>query len=67
MEPIQAIIAGTKNSAEAIGIEKIVGTIEPDKIADIIAFKGNPLADIKALQDVDFVMKDGQVLYTKDA
>lgn len=67
MEPIQAIIAGTKNSAEAIGIEKIVGTIEPNKIADIIAFKGNPLEDIKVLQEVDFVMKDGQVLYMRNA
>lgn len=64
MKPMQAIISGTKNSAEAIGIDKITGTIEPNKAADIIAFKGNPLDDIKVLQNIDFVMKNGQVLYS---
>jgi len=63
MKPMQALISGTKNSAEAIGIDGITGTIEPNKMADMIAFKGNPLDDIKVLQNIDFVMKDGQVLY----
>jgi len=63
MKPMQAIISGTKNSAEAIGINNITGSIEPNKMADIIAFKGNPLDDIKDLQNIDFIMKEGQVLY----
>jgi len=63
MKPMQAIISGTKNSAEAIGVDNITGTIEYNKVADIIAFKGNPLDDIKVLQNIDFVMKNGQVLY----
>ncbi len=63
MEPMHAIISGTRNSAKIIGIDSITGTIEPNKIADLVAFKGNPLEDIKVLQNIDFVMKSGQFLF----
>jgi imidazolonepropionase-like amidohydrolase len=39
-----------------------IGAIEPGKFADIIAVNGDPLADIKLLEQVKFVMKGGQVV-----
>lgn len=62
MEPMTALVAGTAGSAEALGFEDRVGTLEAGKLADLIAVPRDPLADITALQEVDFVMKDGTVV-----
>ena len=62
MTPMQAIIAGTRGNAELLGWQERLGTLESGKLADIIAVDGDPLADITALQRVDFVMKDGAVV-----
>ncbi len=62
MTPAQAIHAATSNAAELIGRAKDVGTIEPGKYADIIAVSANPLQDVKALENVGFVMKGGAVV-----
>jgi len=62
MSPEQAVLATTKMAAELMGWEDNVGTIAAGKFADIIAVAGNPLADIKVLQDVKFVMKGGAVI-----
>jgi len=62
MTPMQAIVAGTKTSAEALGMEDLIGTIENGKFADLIAIKSDPLKNIKELQDVKFVMKDGEIV-----
>lgn len=56
-----AIKAATVNGAALIHRSKDLGTIEAGKIADIIAVEGSPLDDIKRLQSVDFVMKNGDV------
>jgi imidazolonepropionase-like amidohydrolase len=61
MTPAQAIRAATSSAADLIGRSKDVGTIEAGKFADIIAVQGDPLADVRALEKVDFVMKDGHV------
>ena len=61
MTPAQAIRAGTSSAADLIGRAKDVGTIEAGKFADIIAVTGDPLADVRALEHVDFVMKGGVV------
>jgi imidazolonepropionase-like amidohydrolase len=45
-----------------MGIEKTRGTIKAGMAADIIATAGDPLADVKALETVTFVMKDGRVI-----
>jgi len=62
MTPMQAIQAGTKVNAEALGKIKDLGTIEVDKLADIVAVKGDPIKDINELKKVKFVMKDGKVI-----
>jgi imidazolonepropionase-like amidohydrolase len=58
--PMQAILAVTKNAAKACKIEDKVGTIEIGKTADFIAVKQNPLDDIKHLKDVEVVYKEGE-------
>jgi len=61
--PMEAIVAATANGAEACGLKRKIGTIEPGKIADIIVVDGDPLKDIRILQDVNkikLVMKDGK-------
>ena len=46
-------MATTRVAAEAIGIEDLAGTLEPGKWADLIFVRGDPLADIRVLQDAD--------------
>jgi hypothetical protein len=59
MAPMDAIIAATRNGAEALGLEGELGTIEEGKLADVIVVTGNPLADINALRNVYIVIKGG--------
>ncbi len=61
MTPIQAIRASTIGNAELFGLSDQIGEIAVGKNADIIAVNGNPLNDVRELEDVDFVMKDGSV------
>jgi imidazolonepropionase-like amidohydrolase len=65
MSPAQAIRAATFNAADLIGRSQDVGTIEAGKYADIIAVASDPMADVRALEHVSFVMKGGAVV--KDA
>lgn len=61
MTPMQAIRTGTSTAAELLGWSDKLGTIEAGKWADIVAVSGDPLKDIKELQNVKFVMKAGAV------
>jgi imidazolonepropionase-like amidohydrolase len=61
MTPLQAIQSATVNAADLIGHSELFGSITAGKSADIIAVKGDPFADISALERVDFVMKEGFV------
>ena len=62
MSPASAIQAATINSAEVLGWQDRIGSLEKGKYADLIAVPGNPLADITALQRVNFVMKGGKIV-----
>ena len=61
MLPMDAVKSATMVSAELLGIQDKLGSIETNKIADIIAVEGNPIDDISFLQKVIFVMKEGKV------
>lgn len=61
MTPLQAIQAATINGADALGLKGKIGVIAPAHAADIIAVKNDPLADVRALEAVHFVMKGGEV------
>jgi imidazolonepropionase-like amidohydrolase len=61
MTPEQALRAGTVVAAELLGWSDQLGTIEPGKLADIVAVPDDPLADISTLERVRFVMKNGVV------
>jgi imidazolonepropionase-like amidohydrolase len=61
MTPMQAIQSATSRAAELLGQRGDVGVIAPGAYADVIAVAGDPLADVGALQNVQFVMKDGVV------
>jgi imidazolonepropionase-like amidohydrolase len=62
MTPAQAIRAATSSAADLIGRAKDVGTLEAGKYADVIAVTGDPLQDVRALENVGFVMKGGAVV-----
>ncbi len=62
MSPDDALISATSRAATLLGIESLTGTIEKGKAADIIAFPGNPIEDIRVVQNVSFVMKEGRVV-----
>ena len=64
MSPMEAIQSTTSLAAEAIGMSNEIGTVIPGKLADIIAVDGNPLTDIKVLQErkrIVLVVKDGDI------
>lgn len=61
MTAMQAIQAATSNAADLLGRSSELGSIKPGKYADIIAVAGDPLADVRLLEDVKFVMKDGRI------
>jgi imidazolonepropionase-like amidohydrolase len=61
MPAVEAIKAATVNAADLLGIAAEAGTLEPGKRADLIAVNGDPLADVKVLKQVGFVMKGGSV------
>lgn len=60
MSPLAAIRAATLAAADLLGVVDR-GALEPGLVADVVAVPGNPLADVRALEHVDFVMKAGEV------
>ena len=61
MSPMQAIQSATSRAAELLEQKGKIGVIAPGAFADVIAVTGDPLADVKVLGKVGFVMKDGKV------
>ena len=65
MTPMQAIQAATTSAADLLGLKTKVGQIAPGFYADMVAVKGDPLADVALLEHVDFVMKGGEIYKNK--
>jgi imidazolonepropionase-like amidohydrolase len=61
LTPMQALQSGTVNAAELMGWSDRIGALHAGMLADMVAVKGDPLRDIRLLQHVQFVMKDGVV------
>ncbi len=64
MKPMHALQTATRNAAKALKLDRDLGTLEAGKLADVVAVNGNPLADIKCLQEkrnIQLVMKEGKV------
>jgi imidazolonepropionase-like amidohydrolase len=61
MTPMQAVQAATSSAADLLGHSNEVGSIKAGKYADIIAVAGDPLTDIRLLENVQFVMKEGKI------
>jgi imidazolonepropionase-like amidohydrolase len=61
MSPANAIRAATVDAAELLGLSAKIGSIEPGKDADIIAVDGDPVANVRLLEQVGFVMKSGRI------
>ena len=59
---MQAIVAATKTSAEALGQQQNLGTLEQGKYADLIVVDGDPLEDVDSLRRPMLVMKAGQLV-----
>jgi imidazolonepropionase-like amidohydrolase len=67
MAPLAALQTATVNAAGLMGWTAKTGTLEAGKWADIVAVNGNPLADVRVLQGVKFVMKAGVVYKNESA
>jgi imidazolonepropionase-like amidohydrolase len=64
MAPMDALLTCTRNAARAVKLDKQIGTLEAGKLADVVAVAGDPLADIRCLQDkrnIHIVMKEGRI------
>lgn len=62
MEPVDALLSGTRVAAQALGLHPHVGSLRPGAAADLVAVRENPLRDLDTLQRVEFVMQGGRVI-----
>ena len=62
MRPMDAIRSATSVAAEHMGLSADVGAIAPGRVADLIAVRGDPLADAEILRDVAVVMQAGIIV-----
>ena len=61
MTPAEALHAATVSGAELVDMKNRIGAVEPGKLADLVAVSGDPLSDVRILENVNFVMKEGVV------
>jgi imidazolonepropionase-like amidohydrolase len=61
MSPAAALRSATAVASQLLDRQKELGTVEPGKLADLVAVAGNPLTDVTELERVRFVMKGGVV------
>ena len=62
MSPLEALKTATINPARYLGLDGDLGSIEPGKLADLVVVDGNPLEDIRATDDIAYVVLNGRIL-----
>jgi imidazolonepropionase-like amidohydrolase len=62
LTPMQVLQAATTNTAKFLRMDKMLGTLEPGKLADLVVLDADPLADIGNTQKIALVVKDGRIL-----
>ncbi|UCH37818.1 MAG: amidohydrolase family protein [Candidatus Bathyarchaeota archaeon] len=68
LSPMDAIVAATRVSAEALGLEREIGTLENGKYADLLVLNDNPLEDIGVLRrtlQIAMVVKNGEIVVNR--
>jgi imidazolonepropionase-like amidohydrolase len=66
LAPMEALVVSTKQAAQALGMDELVGTLESGKEADLLVLDGDPLQDVRVLQNVEnllLVMQGGKPVY----
>ena len=62
LSPMEALMTSTKWGAETLHLDKQLGTVEPNKLADMVILRANPLDDIRNTKAVDQVIRDGEIV-----
>jgi imidazolonepropionase-like amidohydrolase len=62
MTPLEALRSATLTAAELMGWEERLGSLDPGKLADVVAVTGDGTSDVARFEDVSFVMKGGAVV-----
>jgi imidazolonepropionase-like amidohydrolase len=66
LSPMDAIVAATRNTAESLGRDSIVGTVETGKVGDLVILSADPTADIKNTQKIESVVQNGRLYLASD-
>ena len=62
MTPVQIIVAAIRSGARSCNIESELGTLEKDKLADVLVVVGNPLVDVHVLTNARLILREGKTL-----
>lgn len=65
LEPIRVIVAATSGGATVSGLGEEIGTLEPGKVADVLVVDGDPLSNLDALERVELVVREGEVVFSR--
>ena len=60
LSPMEVLVAGTLENARYFRADDRLGSVEPGKLADLVLVEGDPLADIRAMRCVKWVMLNGR-------
>jgi imidazolonepropionase-like amidohydrolase len=65
MKNAEILRSATLDAATLLHLDDKIGSLQAGKLADIVAVRGNPLEDIKAMLELAFVMKEGKIIVQK--